>query len=529
MKFTNSLVHFFEADPLEDPYSRQVPGYLYSKVKPTPVQNPKVIGWSESVAELLELPPFTENEKAEYFSGNRLVEGMNPVATRYGGHQFGHWAGQLGDGRAILMGEIENSKKQKFEIQLKGAGPTPYSRRADGRAVLRSSMREFICSEAMHFLGIPTSRALSLVETGDQVLRDMFYDGNPQLERGAIVTRVAPSFLRLGHFEILAANKELDLLDKLFEYSCLHFFPEISAQFKKSDRVHQLLEKVCRSTAFLISEWTRVGFVHGVMNTDNLSLLGLTIDYGPFGWLDNYDPTWTPNTTDAQHRRYRFENQGAIAFWNLNRFAEALLPLTAGDRSHFQALEIFKSEFEKNARLMLLNKMGLGSILPQLNDEFIAEWDQMMRANEFDYTLFFRKLSETPRRLLQMDSSGFVAEFEKLKYRPGNLDPSFLNWFQDYSILFQNRFAALSASEKLQFSAEVENQMNQTNPVFIPKNFICQEAIDAAEENDFEPFSKILLALRTPYEANEHTLPFHRLRPDWARQKPGCSMLSCSS
>ena len=262
---------------------------------------------------------------AEVLGGNRVLPGMQPYAARYGGHQFGHWAGQLGDGRAITLGEVVGPDGARQDLQLKGAGPTPYSRTADGRAVLRSSVREFMCSEAMHHLGVPTTRALSLVSTGESVVRDMFYDGHPQAEPGAIVCRVAPSFVRFGNFEILAAHQELDALKRLADYVIATHFPELGAP--SAEAYARWFEEICRRTAVMIAEWMRVGFVHGVMNTDNMSILGLTIDYGPYGWLEGFDPGWTPNTTDAGGRRYRYGNQPQIAQWNLVRLANALFPL----------------------------------------------------------------------------------------------------------------------------------------------------------------------------------------------------------
>ncbi|MBG3852707.1 YdiU family protein, partial [Xanthomonas hortorum pv. carotae] len=230
--------------------------------------------------------------------------GMQPWAVNYGGHQFGHWAGQLGDGRAISLGEAIGVDGGRYELQLKGAGPTPYSRGADGRAVLRSSIREFLCSEAMHHLGVPTTRALSLVTTGDAVVRDMFYDGRPQREPGAIVCRVAPSFIRFGNFELPSARGDSALLRQWADFTIARDFPELKGAGE--NLYAAWFAQVCERTAVMVAHWMRVGFVHGVMNTDNMSILGLTIDYGPYGWVDDYDPDWTPNTTDAQGRRYRF-------------------------------------------------------------------------------------------------------------------------------------------------------------------------------------------------------------------------------
>src|SRR5207302_5397861 len=299
----------------------------------------------------LDRPP-VRGPAVDVLAGNLVTPTMRPFAARYGGHQFGSWAGQLGDGRAISLGELTGRDGSSWEIQLKGAGRTPYSRQGDGRAVLRSSLREFMCSEAMFQLGVPTTRALSLVGTGEPVIRDMFYDGHPRPEPGAIVCRVAPSFVRFGNFQILAANNELDALKRLADYVIReHFAGHSYADW---------YQEVCRRTALLMVDWMRLGFVHGVMNTDNLSILGVTIDYGPYGWLEGYDPMWTPNTTDAQGRRYCYGNQPGIAQWNLARLAEALLPLVEREKLE-EGLNLYADTFNDGWRRALAQKLGLAS------------------------------------------------------------------------------------------------------------------------------------------------------------------------
>ena len=327
LDFQNRFTESLPADTESENSLRQVMHACYSKVMPTPVSRPQLVAHAREVAELLDLKIEAKDEDAfaEVFAGNQILEGMAPYAMCYGGHQFGNWAGQLGDGRAINLGEVKNQKGQHWTLQLKGAGPTPYSRSADGLAVLRSSVREFLCSEAMHHLGVPTTRALSLVLTGEKVVRDMFYDGNPGHELGAVVCRVAPSFIRFGNFEIFASRDDTETLRQLTDYTIESDFPHLG---KPSPDVYvKFFQEVCRSTADMIVHWMRVGFVHGVMNTDNMSILGLTIDYGPYGWLENYDPNWTPNTTDSAHGRYRFGNQPQIAQWNLAKLANAIYPL----------------------------------------------------------------------------------------------------------------------------------------------------------------------------------------------------------
>ena len=298
----------------------------------------------------------------QIFSGNRLLAGMDHYATCYGGHQFGNWAGQLGDGRAINLGEIVNQHGKRWTLQLKGAGPTPYARMADGFAVLRSSVREFLCSEAMHHLGIPTTRALSLVTTGEQIVRDMFYDGNPRPEPGAVVCRVAQSFTRFGSFEIFTARGETDVLQQLIDYAIRTDFPHLGEP--SPDVYLAWFEEVCRRTAEMIVHWMRVGFVHGVMNTDNMSILGLTIDYGPYGWLEDYDPDWTPNTTDAGLHRYCFGNQPQIAHWNLAQLSQAISPLIEQPEPLQQILDSYEKVFERGWQSMMSPKTGAECFRP---------------------------------------------------------------------------------------------------------------------------------------------------------------------
>ncbi len=325
--FDDSFVRCLPGDSNGATTSRQVLGACYSLVTPTPVQAPALLAWSEEAGELLGIarPGEARGPLVDVLGGNRVLPGMRPFASCYGGHQFGNWAGQLGDGRAISLGEIVDPCAQRWELQLKGAGPTPYSRHSDGRAVLRSSIREFLCSEAMHHLGVPTTRALALVATGDRVTRDMFYDGRPRQEPGAVVTRVAPSFVRFGNFEILSARGDHALLKKLADYVLVHHFPELGTPVAAT--YERWFAEICRRTAIMVAHWMRVGFIHGVMNTDNMSILGLTLDYGPYGWLDHYEPGFTPNTTDAAGKRYCYGNQPGVAEWNLLQLARALLPL----------------------------------------------------------------------------------------------------------------------------------------------------------------------------------------------------------
>ena len=385
LRFDNRFVRELPADPEAGRHVRQVHGACYSRVEPTPVRAPTLLAWSPEVAALLGIDEadIRSQDFAEVFAGNALLPGMEPYAACYGGHQFGNWAGQLGDGRAITLGEAISPQGQRWELQLKGAGPTPYSRRADGRAVLRSSIREFLCSEAMHHLGVPTTRALSLVGTGEDVIRDMFYDGRARPEPGAVVCRVAPSFIRFGNFEIFASRGEEPLLARLIDFTIDRDFPELAGERDVVARRLRWFEEVVRRTAVLMAHWMRVGFVHGVMNTDNMSILGLTIDYGPYGWVDDYDPDWTPNTTDAQGRRYRFGTQPQVAYWNLNRLAQALSPLFADVQPLQAGLEAFQATLAACTRRDVAAKLGL-SAADEADLQLHQRWQQLMQDGAMD-------------------------------------------------------------------------------------------------------------------------------------------------
>ena len=501
--------------------SRDVFGACWSAAPPTPVAAPTLLAWSDDLAATLGLaPPDDAAAVAEVLAGNRLLPGMKPIAACYGGHQFGQWAGQLGDGRAIVLGDLTGPDGQRWELQLKGAGLTPYSRRADGRAVLRSSLREFVCSEAMHHLGVPTTRALALVGTGEPVVRDMFYDGRPQREPGAVVTRVAPSFVRFGNFEIFAARGDHERLRLLADYVVDHFFPEIDAAGPA--RYAAWFEEVARRTALLMAHWLRVGFVHGVMNTDNLSILGLTIDYGPFGWLDAFDPGFTPNTTD-QGGRYAYAQQPGVALWNLQRLAEALAPLL--DRPAAEAvaatLDDFADVFAGEWKRLALAKVGL---LPADDgeDEFVARLLGLLTLTEVDTTRFFRALIAVDPA--QLPADGLPAPLLAACYAPRALPAAFVGGLRDWLAAYAARLAADGVDE-----ATRRARMAAANPRIIPRNYLLQQAIDAAADGDLTQLARLLDAVRDPYADGPDDDPHTALRPEWARHAPGCSALSCSS
>jgi uncharacterized protein YdiU (UPF0061 family) len=404
LQFDNRLVRELPADPIAENYRRQVTGACYSLLNPTPVRAPKLICASMDVAELFDLDSaeITTELFTNVFSGNALLNGMEPHACCYGGHQFGNWAGQLGDGRAINLGEVKSPQGRHWTLQLKGAGPTPYSRTADGLAVLRSSVREFLCSEAMHHLDVPTTRALSLILTGELVRRDMFYDGNPELEPGAVVCRVAPTFTRFGNFEILAVRNDIQLLKRLADFTIRADFPHLINQKTEFNSALYVrwFEEICARTAKMIAHWMRVGFVHGVMNTDNMSILGLTIDYGPYGWLEGYEPDWTPNTTDAQGRRYRFINQPHIALWNLVQFANAIFPLVESVEPLQEVLKTYHNIYNSQWQLDTANKLGLLEFKDS-DVNLVDELHNILQLVETDMTIFYRLLGNFDARFDQ--------------------------------------------------------------------------------------------------------------------------------
>lgn len=525
LHFDNQFTQALPADPIHDHYPRGVLNCLWSHVQPTPVINPQLLAYSTEVAEQLGLTEqdMQDPELIQTLGGNGMLDGMITYATRYGGHQFGHWAGQLGDGRAILLGELMHAGK-RFELQLKGAGTTPYSRRADGRAVLRSSLREFLCSEAMHYLGVPTTRALSLISTGEPVVRDMFYDGNPEHEPGAIVCRVAPSFTRFGHFEILAIQGELDLLKRLITFTIERDFTDWYATqpFKMvehippAELINAWFVEICERTARLIAHWMRVGFVHGVMNTDNMSILGLTIDYGPYGWVDHFDPGWTPNTTDAQGRRYCFGQQSEIARWNLERLADALATILPNTDGLTLGIEQFDIEYIAHLTHALAQKFGLGAWQEEDGIMVNGCFELMTRA-EVDMTLFFTQLSQVNIAKPSTETLK-IAFYTEQGYQ--NYQADFDLWLTNYCQRIHHSGQPLQARL---------NAMAKANPRYVLRNYMAQQAIDLAKNGDTSLLHTLLKLLRHPYTQQPGMERFEEKRPDWARHKAGCSMLSCSS
>ena len=521
LQYAERFVRGVPGDPSRENRTRQVMRACYTRVEPTAVPRPELLALVPEVAALIELDPRATPELVDVLAGNRIAPGMAPYAACYGGHQFGQWAGQLGDGRAITLAEVVNQAGETWEVQLKGAGPTPYSRRADGRAVLRSSIRELVCSEAMFHLGVPTTRALSLVATGEPIQRDILYDGHPAYEQGAVVCRVAPSFLRFGSYEIHASRDDHETLRTLVRFTLERFYPQYVSG-DQLDVVGWFLE-VVRRTAWMVTEWMRVGFVHGVMNTDNMSILGLTIDYGPYGWIEPYDLDWTPNITDASGRRYRFGNQPQVAQWNLAQLARALAPIVRDRAALDAALAVYPGEFAAQMRHMMLRKLGLFAHRDHtsVDDELLHALAELLVEVETDMTVFYRRLARVPRGATR------AAAFDVLReayYAPDELTATLRAQLGDWI----ERYAARAGLEGID-DDERRCRMDAVNPLYVPRNYLLQQVIEATEAGDRDALSEILDVFRRPYDDQPGRERFAGKRPEWARVKAGCSMLSCSS
>ncbi len=525
LRFDNRFSSQLPADPEIENKVRQVQRSFFSRVHPTRTANPKLLATSKEVLDMVGISEAEASSEyfSQVFSGNALTDGMDPHAACYGGHQFGNWAGQLGDGRAINLGEVLGTEGDHLMLQLKGAGRTPYSRSGDGRAVLRSSIREFLCSEAMYHLGVPTTRALSLCTTGDQVMRDMFYDGNPAYETGAVVCRVAPSFIRFGNFEIFTSRGQIEELESLLKFVIENYYPHLGEP--SPETYVEFFRRVVDDTAEMIAHWQRVGYVHGVMNTDNMSIHGLTIDYGPYGWIDNFDADWTPNTTDRAHKRYRFGNQPAVAHWNLAQLANALVPAVHEVGPLQAALDEFMPSFNSYWAEMMASKLGLASLASDPADELVDELFDLLHATETDMTIFFRRLVDidisTEPELATVET---ILPLEEAYYVPsdfhGNSQGRLLSWVKNY--LHVSQLSGVEAAER-------SLMMKAVNPKFVLRNYLAQLVIDAAENEDISMIHEVLDVLRNPYDEQPDYDHWAAKRPDWARHRPGCSMLSCSS
>ena len=515
LEFDNLFTQELPCDSVGENYVRQVDGAVFSRLDTARAPSPTVVSYSKEVGALIGLSAkdLESDEFREVFAGNQRLEGMDVHATCYGGHQFGNWAGQLGDGRAINLGEIVH-QNNRFMLQLKGAGPTPYSRTADGLAVLRSSLREYLCSEAMYHLGVPTTRALSLITSGSDVVRDMLYDGHPAAEPGAVVCRVSPCFIRFGHFQILTARNELKLLRDLADFTISTQFEHLKG-LEDKERFSSWFDEVCQKTAHMIVHWMRVGFVHGVMNTDNMSIIGETIDYGPYGWLDDFDPEWTPNTTDAANRRYRYSQQPAIGQWNLMQLANAILPLIEDPKPLEQSLSRYAKTYETSWQEMMASKLGLSSFDETLVNQLLG----ILAEGQIDMTLFFRELGNgapvdlKARSILELTS--YLEEHDS-----GDVGDRLEAWLHKYARAQKNQ--GVEEDSRVQV-------IRETNPLYVFRNYIAQLAIDEAERGDFKMVNDLLDLYRNPYNEQAGQSEHAQKRPEWARTRVGCSMLSCSS
>jgi len=462
---------------------------------PTPLPQPRWVAWSPEVAATLGLPAewMASTDAAEVFTGNRLLPGSRPIATVYSGHQFGHWAGQLGDGRAIWLGEIDTPAGPQ-EIQLKGAGLTPYSRMGDGRAVLRSSIREFLCSEAMHGLGIPTSRALALTASPAPVVRET-------VETAAVVTRVAPSFIRFGHFEHFSAAGRIDELRSLTDFVIDHHYP--SCREAGGNPYAALLEAVSARTAELMAQWQAVGFCHGVMNTDNMSILGLTIDYGPFQFLDAFNPAHICNHSDTGGR-YAYHRQPNIAYWNLFCLGQSLLPLMDDQQQALDALEPYKTLFPAALQRRMGAKLGLAAVQPG-DDTLVEDLMQLMARDAVDFTVLFRRLSEAADGPLEPVRDLFLQR----------------EAFDAWALRWRGRLTAQTGFD----AAATRLHMLRTNPRIVLRNHLAEIAIRRAREGDFTEVQRLLKALQAPFDERADEDDLAALPPDWAA---GIE-ISCSS
>lgn len=471
---------------------------FFTTLSPSPLKSPYLIAASTAMLHEFGISDLQirDTEFVEIFSGNRTHPSSNPLAAVYSGHQFGVWAGQLGDGRAILLGDLATQNNHdRHEIQLKGAGMTPYSRMGDGRAVLRSSVREFLCSEAMAGLGIPTSRALCITGSDQYTMREM-------PEKTAIVTRTAPSFIRFGSFEHWYYNEKPEQLQQLADFVIQYYYP----QLQDTENPYQaLLKEVVIKTAQLVAHWQSVGFMHGVLNTDNMSILGLTLDYGPFGFMDGFDPAHICNHSDNQGR-YSYQMQPGIGQWNCHALAQALLPLIGDVESTQEALSHYVEQYESHYHALMQRKFGLINEAPG-DEELFSEYLDLMASTRTDFTLAFRNLSQIEQQPSTNDNV-----LRDLFIDRARLDI----WLQTY----RSRLLQENSND-----AERQIRMNQANPKFVLRNYLAQQAIEKAEQKDFSEIEKLLKILENPFAEQPEFEQYAQLPPDWAGQLS----VSCSS
>jgi len=479
----------------DNTYAR-LPEVFYRRVKPTPLPSPYLVSFNADAAALVGLDPAEalRPEFAEYFSGNRLLPASEPLAAIYAGHQFGTYVPQLGDGRAILLGEaLGAAGAGRWDVQLKGAGLTPFSRMGDGRAVLRSTVREYLCGEAMHALGIPTTRALCIVGSDEPVIRET-------VETAAVLTRLAPTHVRFGTFELFHYRGQQDRVRELADYVVRQHYPHL---WEDADRYLGLLREVVGRTARLIARWQAAGFAHGVMNTDNMSVVGLTLDYGPFGFLDEYDAGFVCNHSDYGGR-YAFDQQPGVGLWNLSCFAETLLPLTGHDPA-VAALNEYAGIFAEAYSELMRGKLGLETERPE-DAGLVAGLLKILQANAVDYARFFRRLCD-------------------FQTRPGADDPlrdmfidpaAFDGWARGY----RARLAAEASDD-----AARRGRMLRTNPVYVLRNHLAQRAIERAQAGDYAEINTLLEILQKPFDEQPGRELYAEPPPEGTRRV----VVSCSS
>jgi len=474
----------------------QLPPEFYTRLQPTPMPAPYFVAASSRAAALVGLDETTlrQPDMVAAFTGNAVPANATPLSAVYSGHQFGVWAGQLGDGRAILLGALAGPDGV-MELQLKGAGLTPYSRMGDGRAVLRSSIREYLCSEAMAALGIPTTRALTITGSPQRVARET-------IETASVVTRMAPSFVRFGSFEHWYHRDRPEQLKVLADYVLANFYPEL---LNEANPYKALLAEVTRRTARMIAHWQAVGFMHGVMNTDNMSILGLTLDYGPFGFMEAFDPGHICNHTDQQGR-YSYANQPQVGHWNCYALGQAMLPLIGEVDEVEDALEVYRPEFSATLERLLRAKLGLRTSQPGDQDLFDAMFAVMQRSH-VDFTLFFRTLGE----LKQDDPSGDTVIRDLFIDRAA---------FDAWATTYRTRLAAENSVDAARRAA-----MHAVNPKYVLRNYLAQVAIEKAQAGDFSEVGTLLAVLEHPFDEQPEHASYAALPPDWASHLE----VSCSS
>lgn len=494
----NSSDRTLESLAFDNTYSR-LPAAFHSRLSPTPfTAAQRLVAFSSSAARLLDLDPRQARHPqfVDYFSGVKTLPGSEPLAALYAGHQFGHYVPQLGDGRALLLGEVRNSRGEKWDLQLKGCGPTPYSRSGDGRAVLRSCIREYLCSEAMHGLGIPTTRALCVIGSDEEVYRE-------EVESGAMLVRLSPSHVRFGSFEVFYYRDQHEHIRTLADYVIRQHYPEIGGT---ENAYESLLHEVVLRTARLIAKWQAVGFAHGVMNTDNMSILGLTLDYGPFGFLDHYDAGFVCNHSD--HRgRYAFDQQPQIGLWNLSCLAQALTPLVSVEQAR-NALEHYEPIYVQHYLELMCDKLGLRDQPSRETVELVTDLLDLLQANQVDYTNFFRTLADT----------GADDDRSRVALRDRFLDrEAFDAWFRRYSEILRRE----GEPDQSRIA-----RMRAVNPKYILRNYLAEQAIrQATATGDFSEVDRLKRLLSDPFAEQPGFEHYAADAPDWSRS----IQISCSS